>query len=226
MANLGELFPQGKKGRELIDSLLEQIRQEENVTLFTGAELVEKSGNIGNFNVKLKMANDETMTLDVGAIVVTTGFDMYAPKDSEFGYNGDNVITLAEYERCLQEGNGEIRVNGRTVKKIAYIYCVGSRQKASEACPKPNTQCSRYCCTTAVHTAIRTHERDSSVSQYHLYRDMRTYGKYELLYDKALNQGSIFLRFDGGKPPVVQKENGCLKVSVGDTLTLWGRNEY
>lgn len=219
VANLGELFPQGKKGRELIDALLEQIRQEENITLFTSTELVGKSGNIGNFNVKLNTGNAETITLDVGAIVVTTGFDMYAPVTSEFGFNGTDVITLAAYEKCLQEGAGEIRYKGRTIKRVAYIYCVGSRQKASETCPSPNTPCSRYCCTTAVHTAIRTHERDNTVTQYHLYRDMRTYGKYELLYDKALNQGSIFLRFDASKPPVVQKENGRLQVNVHDTLT-------
>ncbi|MCK5861580.1 MAG: CoB--CoM heterodisulfide reductase iron-sulfur subunit A family protein [Candidatus Hydrogenedentes bacterium] len=218
VGNLGELFPQGKKGPSLIDSLLEQVRREEGITLFTGTELLEKSGNIGNFTVKLKTGQSDTISLNVGAIIVTTGFDTYAPQKTEYGFNDTNVITLAEYERCLQEGTGEIQYNGHTVKRVAYIYCVGSRQKTSESCPSPNTQCSRYCCTSAIHAAILTHKRDATVGQYHLYRDIRTYGKYELLYDEALNLGSIFLRFDAATPPTVHTD-GQLRVNVHDTLT-------
>lgn len=219
VAGLGELFPHGNKGRALIDNLLEQVRKEENVTLFADTELVEKSGSIGNFQVKLETRHADTLTLDVGAIIVATGFDAYAPAENEYGYGTTGVVTLPQYEKCLQEGNGEIRYNGRTVKSVAYIYCVGSRQTECETCPHPNTYCSRYCCTSAVHTAIRTHNRDEAVRQYHLYRDMRTYGKYEMLYDEALNQGSVFLRFDAEHPPAIAAEDGHLLVRVNDTLT-------
>ena len=219
VTEIGELFPNNTHGRALIENLLEQVHQESNVTLFTETELVEKSGSIGNFQVKLETRNTEKITLEVGAIVVATGFDAYAPADNEYGYGKPGVITLAEYERLLQEGDGEIRYQGRPVKSVAYIYCVGSRQSASEACPKPNTHCARYCCTSAVHAAIQTHKRDEDVSQYHFYRDVRTYGKYELLYDEALNGGSIFLRFDAERPPTIISEDNRLHVRVHDTLT-------
>lgn len=219
VAGLGKLFPQGNTGRAVIDKLLEQVRREENITLFTETELVEKSGSIGNFKVKLETRHSETLTLEVGAIVVTTGFDSYAPAQGEYGYGSPGVITLPEYEKCLQDGNGEIRHNGRVVKSVAYIYCVGSRQTACEPCPHPNTQCSRYCCTSAVHAALRAHERDRNLRQYHLYRDMRTYGKYEMLYDEALRQGSVFLRFDAERPPTVAQEKDRLSVRVNDLLT-------
>jgi len=51
-----------------------------------------------------------------------------------------------------------------------------------------------------------------------LYRDIRTYGKYELLYENALRKGSIFIRYDEEAPPVVARSNGRLSVTVKDQL--------
>ena len=57
--------------------------------------------------------------------------------------------------------------------------------------------------------------------QYHLYRDIRTYGKYELLYDQSLETGSTYLRFGDDEPPVVEKcSDGKVKVTVKDLLTF------
>lgn len=219
VAGLGKLYPNGTSGRAMIDSLLEEVRKEENITLFTEAELVEKSGNIGNFQAKVKVAGQEDLTLNVGAIIVSSGFDVYTPAANEYGYGAPGVVTLDQYEKMLQDGDGPIRYNGRTVKSIAYIYCVGSRQTACANCPNPNTHCSRFCCTAAVHAAIQTQKRNKEAHQFHLYRDMRTYGKYELLYEEALRQGSVFLRFSPENPPVVQSNQDRLLVTVKDMLT-------
>jgi heterodisulfide reductase subunit A len=48
---------------------------------------------------------------------------------------------------------------------------------------------------------------------------MRTYGKYEVLYDEALEKGSVFLRYEESEPPEVTLEDGSLKVRVKDRLT-------
>ena len=55
--------------------------------------------------------------------------------------------------------------------------------------------------------------------QYHLYRDMRTYGKYELLYSRVARAGSLYLRFPDDEPPVVHGRAGGLTVTVRDLLT-------
>jgi len=58
------------------------------------------------------------------------------------------------------------------------------------------------------------------VRQYHLYRDMRTYGKNELLYTESRERGSLYLRFPDDEPPAVEKlEDGRLRVTVRDLLT-------
>lgn len=213
----GKMFPNNRDGGEIVNSLLDKVRQRENITLFTNAELVEKSGSVGNFSVKVLINGKESLSLTVGTIIVATGFESYTPPKGEFGFGLDGVITLPEYKELLNQSRDGLKYNGRDIKTIAYIYCVGSREHSKQE--NANLYCSRYCCTAAAHAALCTDELNASIHQFHLFRDMRTYGKYETLYDQALNQGSIFLRYDENEPPQVTAEDGKLKVRVKDRLT-------
>ncbi len=218
-ATLGETFPNDRPGKELVSKLEKDVRSRENINLLTECELVEKAGSIGDFKLKLRTSGGEETSINVGAIVVATGFDNYSPKDGEYGSGLDGVITLPEFKKIVDNSTGHIEVGGKKINTVAYIYCVGSRQSKSELHPKPNTYCSRYCCSSAVHTAIMVSRVDPEVNQYHLFRDMRTYGKYELLYEKAGRQGSVFVRFDENNQPSVKKEGSELVVTAVDRLT-------
>jgi heterodisulfide reductase subunit A len=213
----GKMFPDNRDGGEIINFLLDKVRQHENITLFTNAELVEKSGSVGNFSIKVLISGGNTISLTVGSIIVATGFEPYAPQMDEFGYGLDGVITLPEYKELLSQSHNGLKYNGQYVKTIVYIYCVGSREHSKQE--NPNLYCSRYCCSASAHAALCTYERNVSIRQFHLFRDMRTYGKYETLYDQALNQGSVFLRYDEEQPPRVTTEDGKLRVRVKDRLT-------
>jgi heterodisulfide reductase subunit A len=71
-----------------------------------------------------------------------------------------------------------------------------------------------------VHASIQASHLDATVRQFHLYRDMRTYGKYETLYTESRKAGSVYLRFPDDEPPaVVTGETGGLVVTVRDLLT-------
>jgi heterodisulfide reductase subunit A len=118
----------------------------------------------------------------------------------------------------LDAATGPLTVGGRRVETVAYVYCVGSRQEPDGEHPDGHAYCSRYCCTATVHAASLLAELDPSVTQYHLFRDMRTYGKYELLYNQALAGGSLFIKFDKDEPPTVAAKNGALVVEVKDQL--------
>jgi heterodisulfide reductase subunit A len=213
----GKLFPGDRQGAEIVDTLLRAIRARENITLFTAAELVEKSGSVGDFTVKVRVGA-ETIALEVGAIVVATGFDPYTPTEGEFGYGLPGVVTLPEFRELLASSDGALIYGGRRVRNLVYVYCVGSRQAESEACPRPNRYCSRFCCNAAVHTALLADAVDGDVNQYHLYRDMRTYGKSELLFEEAGRKGSVFVRYAEDTPPEVVREEGKLLVRARDTL--------
>ena len=135
---------------------------------------------------------EEKLSLKIGAVILTTGFSPYEPKEGEFGYkNIDGVLTLQQFRRLMELSDGELSYNGRKIRNIAFIYCVGSRQKDGE-----NKYCSRYCCTSAIHTSLLLREKFGEIKTFHLFRDIRTYGKQEILYRDSCKNGDIYLKFD------------------------------
>jgi heterodisulfide reductase subunit A len=123
-------------------------------------------------------------------------------------------MTLPEFKDMVDRAEGPLRHNGRPVRSLAYIYCVGSRQ------PGGNEYCSRFCCTATAHASIKVSELDPKVRQYHLYRDIRTYGSFELLYTEARKQGAVYVKYPDDAPPVVAVDpSGGLAVTVRDLLS-------
>ncbi len=212
----GRMYPNDQRGTELIGQLHEEIRKRDNITIYTEAELIEKSGSLGDFTVKIQVRGIETVELNVGAVVVATGFDAYQPSDGEFGYGMEGVVTLPEFKQLLDSSNGTLRYKGRRVRDIAYIYCVGSRQSGGGE--GSNSYCSRYCCTAACHSAVLASETDEEVNQFHLYRDIRTYGGYELIYEQAGRKGSAFYRYKEKEPPTVEATGDKLRLTMKDQL--------
>ena len=221
VAGFGEMYPHGRNGGDLVAKLEDAVRAHPDITVFTSAEVMSKSGSFGNYQVTIPVHGErlETITVDVGSIVVATGFETYEPAAGEFGYGIDGVVTLPQFKKMVDGSAGPLTFNGRPVKTIAYVYCVGSRQ--SKDVEGGHTYCSRYCCTAAVHAALEVAAKaDLSVRQYHLYRDMRTYGKYELLWNESREKGSLYLRVPDDEPPAVEKiASGGLKVTTRDLLT-------
>ncbi|HTT45664.1 MAG TPA: CoB--CoM heterodisulfide reductase iron-sulfur subunit A family protein [Thermoplasmata archaeon] len=216
VARWGDLFPNGKVGQELVDGLVAEVARRDNIVTYLNSELVEKEGRIGDFAVKLRTGTGDTVPLRVGAIVIATGFEPYSPGPGEFGFGLPGVITLPELKELLATRPGRLVHRGQEVRTIAYIYCVGSREETKEG--SPHTYCSRYCCSATSHIATVVGQLDPSIHQFHLFRDIRTYGKYEALYERALRSGSVFLRYGEEEPPTVRSDGGQLVVKVKDRL--------
>ncbi len=222
VAGFEGMYPHAKGGRQLIASLWGEIQKRPDVTVFTNAEVIGKSGSFGNYQATIRVNSRpaETIPVEVGSIIVATGFDSYQPEADEYGYGMDGVVTLPEFKKMIDSSTGPLVYKGKPVKDIAYIYCVGSRQKPD--LPNANRYCSRYCCNAAVHASLTVAAKGAKVHQYHLYRDMRTYGKYELLYKESREEGSLFLKFADDAPPAVTRDenSGKLSVTVADQLTV------
>jgi len=224
---LGRMYPHDRRGSELVERLVAEVRRRPAITVLTGTELVGKSGSFGNYRVSLRIGGERAGTIEVavGTIVVATGFDSYHPEEGELGYGIDGVLTMPEFKELVDgvaegtgglAGAGGIAWKGRPVRAIAYLYCVGSRGTAGCA----NQYCSRYCCAATVQVAVQVSGLDPAIRQLHLYRDMRTYGKLEPLYTDARKAGSVFLKFDNDEPPAVSAgPDGRLTVTVRDLLT-------
>ncbi|MBT8228470.1 MAG: CoB--CoM heterodisulfide reductase iron-sulfur subunit A family protein [Dactylosporangium sp.] len=234
VGGFGAMFPHDRDGRTLIAGLVDRVRAREEITVFTGAEVVSRSGSFGNYRAGIRVSGTgtgiganggpdpktaESITVEVGAVLVATGFDTYEPGEGELGYGQGGVLTLPQFKTLVDATDGPLTHQGRPVRTIAYIYCVGSRQP--HGTPGANEHCSRFCCTATVHTALRVSARDASVRQYHLYRDMRSYGKYELLFDASRRAGSRYLKVVDDQPPEVAAQDGPaggLTVTAHDAL--------
>jgi heterodisulfide reductase subunit A len=217
IAGKGHLFPTNQKGQELVDILLEQIRNTPGITLFTSATVEKVSGSIGDFKVEVKVNGTpgETMTFHAGSILVTTGYESYTPKEGEFGYQpGSRVITLQEFDKLVESSAGILSFLGKPVKTVSYIYCVGMRQTRGE-----NQYCSRSCCTAAIHSSLVVHEKFKGIKAFHLYRDIRTYGKNEVLYERSSKAGDTYLMYQENEPPAVEQHGNTVNVRVRDVLT-------
>jgi heterodisulfide reductase subunit A len=182
--------------------------------------------------ISLDAAPAET-TIEVGAIVAATGFDHYEPRPGEYGYGElPGVMTLPQVHRMLDpEGptGGRLERDGRPVRSIAFIHCVGSRQ--IEGIDEPgrsgrlNEYCSRVCCTAALQAACEIRERHPDVRVVDVYRDIRTYQvDQEDYYVNASKRGVLFIRFGQETRPAVEaapaNDPFPLLVRVRDTLTF------
>lgn len=151
-----------------------------------------------------------------GAVILATGFDPYQPEHGEFGFGKHpDIITLDELKRVLEREGEMISWNGKVVSQIAFIYCVGSCQTEGD-----NKYCSRICCTNTLDTSIQIKKSNPGIHCLHLYRQMRSYGKHELMYEEAARNGDLFLKFDDDDPPDVTVEGKQISVKIRDKLTL------
>jgi len=148
----------------------------------------------------------EFLDLEVGAVVVATGFDLLDPRlKPEFGYGVyPEVMTGIEFERLSSASGptlGKIIVNGKEPKDVVFIKCVGSRD--------PHTgvpYCSRVCCMyTAKHAhLVRDKLPDARITIF--YMDVRAFGKgYEEFYDRVKHERVMYRR---GEPSEIYRDSG------------------
>lgn len=183
---------------------------------FIDMTLCNLCGECLKYSPEIDLAEkDEELTLHVGAILISTGFDHYQPPEGEYGYKKiDRVITLPVFKHYIENAQEELIVRGKKIKNIAYIYCVGSRQTEGT-----NKYCSRYCCTSAVHTAIEAKKKFPQINNFHFNRGIRTYGKQEILYHNSCEQGDVYLQFNEENPVTIEQTGDKVLVKVNDILT-------
>ncbi|MHB1306392.1 MAG: FAD-dependent oxidoreductase [Limisphaerales bacterium] len=164
--------------------------------------------------------------IQVGTIVVTTGFKAFDPaRVPAYGYGTyPNVYSALEVERLVNAsgptGGDVILRDGRHPKAIGIIHCVGSRDR------KTNIWCSRVCCMYSMKLALLLKEH-SGAEIYNFYIDIRAPGKgYEEFYNKLLDEGVHFIRGRVGEVTdwaMTPEEEGKLVIRVEDTLAGYVR---
>jgi heterodisulfide reductase subunit A2 len=173
----------------------------------------------------------EEFGLDAGIIVLATGFKPYQPRTGEYGFGEfPEVVTLPEFIRLAAEAGGDtLVVNGRPIRSLAMIHCVGSRQipgihEENEG-GYLNEYCSRTCCSATLNAANLIRENYPQTRVFDFYRDIRTYGRgQEELYTQAAKNQVGFFRFEAGEEPRITRnpdpQGSPLLVQVKDVLTF------
>ncbi|MFN2248706.1 MAG: CoB--CoM heterodisulfide reductase iron-sulfur subunit A family protein [Candidatus Promineifilaceae bacterium] len=167
--------------------------------------------------------------VNVGAVVVATGFTPYEPHQGEYGYGVyPQVMTLPKFIRllALNEGKEALSWDGCPVRNVAFVHCVGSRQldgiNEPQADGRVNNYCSRVCCTATLHVANELRRQFPDINIYDVYEDIRTYGRgHEQIYIEASQNMVRFLRFHDDELPVVDTQDSEIIMRVKDYLT-WG----
>ncbi|NMC53586.1 MAG: hydrogenase iron-sulfur subunit, partial [Chloroflexi bacterium] len=142
---------------------------------------------------------------DVGAIIMATGYDHFDPSlIPEYGYGRfPNVITAMEMERLNNSAGptrGKVLRPGdlKVPKKLAFINCVGSRDK------RFYPYCSNFCCMYSIKNAVLLKQMDPEMEVTIYYMDIRTPSKgYEEFYDRAREMG---VRFIQGRPSMITED--------------------
>jgi heterodisulfide reductase subunit A len=141
---------------------------------------------------------EQSLSVEVGSIILAPGFRPFDPQGIRtWGYGiFPNVITSLELERYLStSGPTQGRLirpsDGRPVRKIAFLQCVGSRDE--NKCG--HAYCSAVCCMSALKEAMLAKEAGPDVDVAVFFVDMRTPGKdFERYYEKARQMGVRFNR--------------------------------
>jgi homotetrameric NADPH-dependent glutamate synthase len=121
---------------------------------------------------------DTIVPLQVGAVVMATGFDLYnvAPL-VEYGWGTiKNVITAMEFERMISASGptgGALQrpSDGKHPERLAFIQCVGSRDI------RHKRYCSAVCCMHATKEATLANEHYPDIRSTIFYIDLRAVGK-------------------------------------------------
>jgi heterodisulfide reductase subunit A len=155
--------------------------------------------------------------LDVGSVVVATGFDSFDPTPlEEYGYGRyDNVITTLELERINNSAGptaGRIMrpSDGEMPNSVAFVQCVGSRDE------RFNIYCSGFCCMYTIKNALQWKQTYPDADVTIFYIDIRTPSKgYEEFYRRAREMG---IRFIQGRPSRItqDEETGNLFIQAED----------
>lgn len=165
---------------------------------------------------------EEIIELDVGAVILATGFDPFDPSGiKEYGYRKyPNVLSSMDLERLLSASGPTsghlLRPSDKKIpNKIAFIQCVGSRSLKGEY-----PYCSSVCCMYATKEAalIKEHERDSDV--YIFYTDIRAFGKgFREFVNRAEKEWGI--KYYRAKPSEMREDSKTkdILIKYEDTMT-------
>ena len=165
---------------------------------------------------------DEIIEVEVGSIIIATGFQQFDPSIIyQYGYGRyKNVLAGLQFERMSNAagptGGKVILANGGEPQRVAILHCVGSRDQSY------HKYCSRVCCMYSLKYSHLLREKVPQADIYQLYIDLRCFGKgFEEFYNRLQEERVNFIRGRAAEVTDLAEtpeEKGRLIVVCEDTL--------
>jgi len=212
LKNLHSMFPTDTKSKDIINPLINEIKKNKLITVYTNAELKDVDGFIGNYKGKIYQ-NGKEKKVEFGTIVVATGFKEI-DLDGEYQYGKNtNIVSQTELEQKIINNSFK-----KAPKNVVIVNCAGSMDEK-------RPYCCRIGCGVSIKNAKLINQKYPGSKIYLLYRDMRVFGKEEEeYYANVLTKHHVTtIRYAKDKKPKVildkkQPQNGPVKVIVYDDI--------
>ncbi|MCG2773295.1 MAG: FAD-dependent oxidoreductase, partial [Desulfobacterales bacterium] len=200
------LSSRGYQYKKYLGELIQAVERHPLVKVVYQAQVKGTGGFVGNFRTRLATPAGET-EVEHGVTILATGGRAHIPMEYGYGQHAD-IYLSADLDQAIATRNPRLIHANQAV----FIQCVGSREPE-------RPYCSRVCCIRSVESALVLKDLNPGMDVFILYRDMRTYGEQEDLYQKAREEGIMFIRFDPEhKPRVEITPEGTLEVMVHEPI--------
>ena len=214
------MIKKGKCGKATLESTAEAIKKKERGEEVTKNEAPPCVIACDTLSIRHDM-QDEIVEINVGGIIVATGYDIIEPECMpEYKYGVyPNVVNGLEFERYSSASGptmGRILIGDLPEPKDAvFLSCVGSRNSQTGY-----EYCSRVCCMYLAKQAHLLQEKVPDCNITVLYQDVRAFGKgFEEFYDRVKGEGLSYRR---GLASEVYKKPGSDRVIVRAEDTMLG----
>jgi heterodisulfide reductase subunit A len=181
------LAPDFVPTQKVLGPLIDFVKNNSLITVYTNSIVEGYERKDDFFKIKiLNLRNKSISYENVSSVIVATGFEHYnASVDPRYGYGiNPNVIGINELEIMISNGK-VVRHDGKIPKRIGFILCVGSRDKAT------NPWCCTVCCGVSIKQAIEIKKIIPESQIYIIYMDIRTIGLWEKLYWQSMENYHI-----------------------------------
>ena len=212
-ANYAALTHGFRSAEDAMGEMIEAVNSHPNVEVRTSSEVTAMAGAAPEFSLTLS-SGGSSGEVDAGAVIVATGFRHFDPgrETQQYGYyEFPDVITLADAEAMLKADNFVRPSNGELPERVAFIQCVGSRDRQIG-----NEFCSKVCCGISSKQAIEIRQQVPDARVFIFYIDMRMYGYWENeIYWPAQEEHKV--NYVKGIVTEILKKGGRLVVRGEDT---------
>ena len=186
-----------------VQDLIQQVNSHHHIQVHLEATAQEVSGTVGNFTTTLSNGQ----VVDHGAVILATGAESFKPEGMYLYNEHPKVLLSLQLDQELAALSSTVK----SARAAAFIQCVGSRVPE-------RPYCSRVCCSHSVENALKLKEINPDCEVVIFYRDMRTTGEREILYQQAREKGVMFIRYSLDHPPVVAANGDGLKITALDHI--------